>query len=113
MTVVVSESRKTRASNPNRGAKPGERRGGRQKGTPNRATREFRETIQRLLDANHENIALWLGQVASDDPSKALEHIARLAEFAAPKLSRAEVTGKDGADLPAPSVTVRLVSAKD
>lgn len=82
---------------------------GRKKGVPNKATREFRETIQRLLDANHENIALWLGQVANDDPSKALEHIARLAEFAAPKLSRAEVTGKDGADLPAPTVTVRLV----
>lgn len=32
-----------RRSNPNRGSKPGERRGGREKGVPNKATRTLKE----------------------------------------------------------------------
>ncbi len=42
MTKVAPNSRK-RASNPNRGSKPGERRGGRKKGTPNKATAAIKE----------------------------------------------------------------------
>ena len=34
-----------RASNPNRGAKPGERRGGRQKGSQNKATKAIKDMI--------------------------------------------------------------------
>jgi len=63
---------------------------GKAAGTPNKATREFRETIRQLLEDNAENVKLWLSQVAADDPNKALAHIAQLAEFAAPKLSRTE-----------------------
>lgn len=65
--------------------------GGRQAGTPNKVTREFRETVTRLLESNAENVALWLERVAADDPDKALQRLAQLAEYAAPKLSRAEV----------------------
>lgn len=65
--------------------------GGRQPGTPNKVTREFRETVARLLEDNAENVAEWLEQVAATDPDKALQRLAQLAEFAAPKLSRAEV----------------------
>lgn len=42
-TKVGEASRKVRASNPARGAKPGERRGGRQKGTPNKTTATLKE----------------------------------------------------------------------
>lgn len=77
----------------------GVRYGGRAKGTPNRATQEFRETIRLLLDDNRENVALWLGQVAGEDPAKALDLIAKLAEFAAPKLARTEVVGDGGGAL--------------
>lgn len=66
---------------------------GRKAGVPNKTTREFRDTIRQLLERNAENVTLWLDQVAQDDPNKALEHIARLAEFAAPKMSRTEVVG--------------------
>lgn len=77
---------------------------GRPKGLPNKATQEFRATVQALLDDNRDNVAKWLKLVAEGDleadvkadPSKALEHIARLAEFAAPKLARTEHTGEDG-----------------
>ncbi|WP_300563154.1 hypothetical protein [Companilactobacillus sp.] len=42
---VASDSRK-RASNPNRGSKPGEKRGGRVKGTPNKMTRTIKAAIE-------------------------------------------------------------------
>lgn len=65
--------------------------GGRQPGTPNKVTREFRETVARLLEDNAENVAEWLSRVAAADPDKALQRLAQLAEYAAPKLSRSEV----------------------
>lgn len=49
-TEEVTSSRK-RASNPNRGAKPGERRGGRQKGTPNRATASLKDLARQHTEA--------------------------------------------------------------
>lgn len=64
---------------------------GRPPGSQNKATREFRETVTRLLESNAENVALWLEQVAATDPDKALQRLAQLAEFAAPKLSRSEI----------------------
>lgn len=65
--------------------------GGRKPGVPNKVTREFRETVTRLLEDNAENVAEWLSRVAVDDPDKALQRLAQLAEYAAPKLSRSEV----------------------
>ena len=81
--------------------------GGRAKGTRNRVSQEFRETVAQLLDDNRENIGKWLAQVADGtiqilesgqvvgdppNPGKALDLIAKLAEYAAPKLTRAEIT---------------------
>jgi hypothetical protein len=76
---------------------------GRKPGVPNKATTEFRETVRRLLEDNSENFGRWLTQVAEGDgtdngkpdPAKALDLIAKLAEFAAPKLGRVEHVGDD------------------
>ena len=74
---------------------------GRPKGVPNKATKQFRETIQQLLDNNSENVEKWLTQVAigdddnKPDPKGALDMLAKLAEFAAPKLARTEVVGDE------------------
>jgi hypothetical protein len=76
---------------------------GRKPGVPNKATTEFRETVRRLLEDNSENFGRWLSQVAEGDgtdngkpdPAKALDLIAKLAEFAAPKLGRVEHVGDD------------------
>lgn len=81
--------------------------GGSRKGIPNKATQEFRETVQKLIDDNRENVGRWLTLVAEGDgtdqgkpnPAKALELLSSLAEFAAPKLARTEHTGKDGGDI--------------
>ena len=79
--------------------------GGRVAGTPNKATVEFRATVTALLSDNAPNVAVWLGQVAEGhgdakpDPGRALDLLAKLAEYAAPKLNRTEHTGKDGGDL--------------
>lgn len=80
----------------------GKKTGGRVAGVPNKITQEFRQTVQALLDENRSNVALWLSMVAEGtedlkpDPGKALDLLARLAEFAAPKLARTEVTGEGG-----------------
>lgn len=73
--------------------------GGRVAGTPNKSTVEFRETVTALLSDNAANVALWLSQVAGGHgdvkpaPEKALDLLAKLAEFAAPKLNRTEHVG--------------------
>jgi hypothetical protein len=74
----------------------GYKTGGRKPGSINKVTQEFRQTVQSLLDANQQNVAKWLTVVAKDDPAKALDLIAKLAEYAAPKLARTEHTGEGG-----------------
>lgn len=77
---------------------------GRPKGSQNKVTREFRETVRKLLEDNSENVGRWLLQVAEGDgsengradPGKALDLLAKLAEFAAPKLGRVEHVGDGG-----------------
>lgn len=82
---------------------------GKKKGASNKVTREFRETIRLLLESNAENVGAWLNEVATEDPGRALDLLAKLAEYASPKLGRTEHTGKDGSDLP----TVVLMTALD
>lgn len=84
--IKLKQSRKGRTNNPN----------GRPAGIPNKKTAEFRETIRKLLEDNSANVSLWLTEVAVDDPARALDLIAKLAEYAAPKLSRQEISGIDG-----------------
>lgn len=78
--------------------------GGSRKGVPNKVNAEFRETVRQLLEDNSANVGRWLTIVAEGDgtengkpdPAKALDLLAKLAEFAAPKLNRTEVSGPDG-----------------
>lgn len=96
----------------------GKRQGaGRPAGSPNRVTQEFRATVQALLDDNRENVAKWLAQVAEGippvldaegkvatpgrpgNPAEASRLLQGFAEYAAPKLSRSEVTGDGGGPL--------------
>ena len=77
---------------------------GRPKGVPNKATTDFKMTVTRLLEGNADNVAVWLKTVAEGDPKaeiepdpyKALDMLAKLAEYATPKLARQEHVGDGG-----------------
>ena len=81
---------------------------GRPKGVPNKATKAFRDTVQRVLEDNSENVAKWLKSVAEGDPvfdlkpdpGRALDLMSKLAEYATPKLARQEHVGGDDSDNP-------------
>ena len=74
-------------------------REGRPKGIPNKTTKQIREAYQKLTEDNLDRMSLWITQVASEDPAKALDIMIRLSEYIIPKLARTEVTGNDGEDL--------------
>lgn len=77
---------------------------GRPKGAVNQTTRDVREAIARLLEANVENMTEWLTQVAEGDeqkkvqadPAKALDIMHKMAEYHIPKLARSETTVNGG-----------------
>jgi len=81
--------------------KPGEsgNPGGRKTGTLNKNTMAIREAYQKLTEDNLENMTTWLGQIAQEDPVKAMDMMLKLSEFIIPKLARQEVVGNDGEDL--------------
>lgn len=72
---------------------------GRPKGKPNKTTAEIREAYQKLVEDNLANMTKWLGEVAMENPEKAMDLMLKLSEYMIPKLARQEVTGADGADL--------------
>jgi hypothetical protein len=75
----------------------GRKTGGRQKGTPNKATAEARAIALRFLDrrTDEEIDALWVA-AKSESASKAMSMWLQAQEFVLPKLGRTEVTGEDG-----------------
>lgn len=72
---------------------------GRPKGKPNKTTAEIKEAYQKLVEDNLTNMTKWLGDVAMENPEKAMDLILKLSEYMIPKLARQEVTGADGKDL--------------
>lgn len=89
---------------------------GKPKGATNKVTREFKATVQKLLEDNADNVGAWLVQVAEGhgeqkaDPAKALDLLAKLAEFAAPKLGRVEHVG-DGGGPVLNEIVIKVVDA--
>lgn len=74
-------------------------RGGRPKGSPNKATADARLAFKNLMDKNTPKMQAWLDEVAKEDPARAMELVLKLAEYVLPKLQRQELVGKDGEDL--------------
>jgi hypothetical protein len=83
---------------------------GRTKGIPNKATTDFRQAVTNLLNHTQDQMIGWLQEVADRDPGRALDLMAKLAEYAAPKLSRTEVTGPGGGALQVAAVDLRGLS---
>lgn len=93
---------------------------GRPPGAINKAKREMQEIARMIVDKNAENIERWLSEVANGkpsqivaaqpefgiaggiipgldpDPAKAIDLLVKIAEFGAPKATRAPLLGDDG-----------------
>lgn len=71
--------------------KPGqEKTAGRKAGSLNKATSQFKEALNHLLEEASPKMIEWLDRIAVNDPGKALDMISRLAEYIHPKLARSE-----------------------
>lgn len=66
---------------------------GRPKGMQNKATKASRELIALILDEEMPNIKTALAKVRKRYPTRYLDLLIRLMEFAVPKLSRTELVG--------------------
>lgn len=67
-TKEASSSKPARKKAPTRGAKPGERRGGRKKGTPNKITGDLKKAILEAAEASHKDGTVgYLKNVAMTD----------------------------------------------
>lgn len=85
----------------------GKKTGGRQAGTPNKATTEARHAIAQFVDGNAHRLTGWLDKVADgirDDeggfvvppnPAKAFDMFQSVVEYHIPKLARQEHVGSD------------------
>ena len=79
----------------------GVKTGGRQAGTPNKATQEARQAIALFVDQNAHRLTEWLNAVADGDPlndikpnpAKAFEMFQSVVEYHIPKLARTELAG--------------------
>ena len=77
---------------------------GRPVGSVNKATRDIKEAYRLLIEGNLDNLTLWLEQVATKDPEKAIRILSDLSEYVIPKLARSEFTGAGGKDLIPPRI---------
>ena len=68
--------------------------GGREKGTPNKITKDIKEAYQHLIEANIENLDSWLNIVAKNDPAKAMDIMIKLSEYVVPKLNRTSTSNQ-------------------
>ena len=66
--------------------------GGRKQGTPNKVTSELREAYTELIQNNIGKIQHLFDKVSEANPTKALELLLKLSEFAIPKLKAIEVS---------------------
>lgn len=66
---------------------------------PNKSTKLMKEAFAMLVENNLDNMSIWLTQVATEDPAKAMDLVIKLSERFVPALARTEVTGADGEDI--------------
>jgi hypothetical protein len=85
---------------------------GRPKGLQNKATTQFKEALNNLLETSAPQMIEWLGEIK--EPEKRFDVITKLAEYIHPKLARSEVDHKstDGSMRPS-AIEIIHVKAKD
>jgi len=70
--------------------------GGRSRGASNKATRNAREAIAAFVESNAHRLEAWLDKIAEDSPLAAFNAFMSVCEYVVPKMSRQEMTGRDG-----------------
>lgn len=73
------------------GSKPGERRGGRRPGTPNKLTVETREVFLAIMEKLAPKLEAALSATLETDPARGAELLLKLSERFIPVLSRQQV----------------------
>jgi len=86
---------------------------GKPKGAANKTTNKIREAFQNLIEANLDNMTLWLTQVAADDPKGALDLLNKMAEYTTPKLARVENSHEAADELTQIKVEIVRSASKD
>lgn len=82
-------------------------------GALSKAKKNAREAIARLVDDNAERMQEWLDQIAEKDgPLVAWKCMNDVIEYHIPKLSRTELTGKNGESLPTAVFNIMPVASK-
>ena len=66
---------------------------------PNKSTKLMKEAFALLVENNLPMMDIWLSQIASEDPAKAMDLIIKLSERFVPALARTEITSADGGDI--------------
>ena len=61
------------------------------KGSPNKSTKELRDSFQFFVENNVPKFQEWIEEVAKNNPAKAIELVTSLGEYIMPKLSRTEI----------------------
>jgi hypothetical protein len=72
--------------------------GGRQAGTPNKATGAARQAFATFVDNNADKLQAWLDDIANNEklgPKVAFDCLMQVAEFHVPKLARTEHIGNE------------------
>jgi hypothetical protein len=87
-------------------------REGRPKGAVNESSKKMKEAFAMLIENNLDQLAIWLGQIAREDPAKAMDLVIRLSERFIPKLSQQALTDSEGGDL-FKNITFKFGDEKD
>lgn len=91
-----------------RGSKPGERRGGRKPGVPNKATQE-RQAEVAASGLTPLDYMLTIMRDEEANPARRDEMAKAAAPYVHPKLAAVEHTGKDGGDIKIVARVVREI----
>lgn len=86
---------------------------GRKKGAENKATKDIKEAVKLLVEANIPNMTIWLEKIAVKSPMQAMMVINGLLEYTIPKLARQDNVSSDGSMSPKPTIEVTSEKAKN
>lgn len=97
----------------------GKKTGGRQAGTPNKATSDARQAIASFIDGNAHRLTEWLDAVANGDPlneikpnpAKAFDMFQSVVEYHIPKLARQELVGDPDAPIQVQNDAMTILAA--